>query len=100
MNTPWGSSQSVEVIAPGIRFLSTASHGGIELSRERLAEMPAHLKTPTTFYQAGSTFFEEDCEYARVVLAFPQYFTPTQVKQADQSLRVIHPEIFAKEAAR
>ena len=82
MRTPWGPSQHVETIANGIQFVSTASHGGMLLSPARFARMPAkHRKT-----FAGGRWFEEDCDAAKVVVAFPKHFTADQVKSATASV--------------
>lgn len=63
MNTPWGRSDYVEEVAPGIRSVETPSHGGYWLSAERRAQMPAALSLDSPWY-------EEDCEWARVAVAF------------------------------
>lgn len=73
VSTPWGQSDFVDVIAPGITFYGTSSHGGFLLSPERLAEMPACLRKRSTGY-CPANWFEEDCEAALVILAFPQFF--------------------------
>lgn len=72
--TPWGRADFVKEIAPGIIQVSTPGHGGLFLTAERLAEMPAKFKIPNDFYKDGDQFFEEDCEWERVSKAFPQYF--------------------------
>ena len=64
--TPWGPSQDARVVAPGITFHSTASHGGYHLSPERYAQMPEGFKE--TF--AGGPWYEEDCDAAMVILVF------------------------------
>lgn len=61
--TPWGPAQSVEQLAPGIEEVVTAGHGGIRLSPERLAAMPADARTADGWY-------EEDCEAAWVLHRF------------------------------
>jgi len=43
-STPWGVAYEREELAPGIVEVSTASHGGILLSKELQAQMPAHLR--------------------------------------------------------
>ncbi len=35
IRTPWGKAQTTEVLAEGIVFYSTASHGGFKLARPR-----------------------------------------------------------------
>ena len=46
MHTPWGPPQDIEELAEGVWRVSTASHGGLKLSRERWAEIPAEVGTP------------------------------------------------------
>lgn len=55
MRTPWGSSQSVITIAPGIVVVDTAGHGGVKLDRKRNAKIPLGARTEGGWY-------EEDCE--------------------------------------
>ena len=49
--------------------------------------MPEALRLPSGWY-------EEDCDWARVALAFPERFTPEDVAQAQQTLRSYAPEDF------
>jgi hypothetical protein len=89
MNTPWGVSQGrPHTIADGIDFYHTARHGGFHLSPERLAEMPDELRAARTDDGPECPWFEEDCDYALVVLAFPEYFTPEECDTAVRSARV------------
>ena len=56
--TPWGWTHNVEELADGVLRVSTPSHGGLKLSRERWDSLPTEVRevlhTPT--------FAEEDCE--------------------------------------
>jgi hypothetical protein len=70
---PWGKVEFPAEIAPGIWTLSTPSHGGIVVSAERRAAMPAQLRDFQTF--AGGNWYEEDCDWCVVALAFPEYFS-------------------------
>ena len=58
IHTPWGWTRESEELAEGILRVSTPSHGGLKLSRERCQELPDLVRdsflTPT--------FAEEDCE--------------------------------------
>lgn len=65
--TPWGPSQTSDKIAPGIMNYTTAGHGGVHVSKKRLAAMPEYLRREKGWY-------EEDCEWTLVALAFPQFF--------------------------
>ena len=56
--TPWGWTKDIEELTEGVWRVSTPSHGGLKLSRERWDELPAALRD-AMFTQ---TFAEEDCE--------------------------------------
>ena len=83
MRTPWGESQDIDTIADGITFASTASHGGILLSEERYAQMPEKYRK--TF--AGGRWYEEDCDWAKVAVTFPDCFELSDVENAKQILK-------------
>lgn len=85
ISTPWGMAQASEIYADGVVFHSTASHGGIKLDRTRNAAMPAMLRVPCGWY-------EEDCEWAKVVIGFPDLFTDYERRHADRTLREYYPE--------
>lgn len=70
IQTPWGQSQGVDVIAPGIEFVSTASHGGIRLSKQRNNQIPMWLKHLTFNEQGKSGWYEEDCDWCIPVIVF------------------------------
>ncbi len=97
-STPWGKPQTVEVIAHGIFAVTTASHGGIYLSRERLAEVPAYFQTSTFNRQGERGWFEEDCDWSIPALIFPAEFTAKQGAHAVALARQIavrcHTEAF------
>lgn len=80
INTPWGFSDSVREIASGITWYTTPSHGGFYLDSERYAEFRA--KYPRVKLWAGARWFEEDCDWAWVVLTFPQYFDAEMIANA------------------
>jgi hypothetical protein len=54
--------------------VSTASHGGIFLSDERLKQLPSVLASAPTFTQ-DPNWFEEDIDAILPVLAFPEHFS-------------------------
>lgn len=72
-STPWGSPQTQKEYAPGLVLVSTAGHGGFYVSDEWLAKMPADCREAKTY--TGRNWYEEDCDYATVVLAFPEFFS-------------------------
>lgn len=94
MQTPWGSSQSQKTIASGIVFYSTSSHGGIKLSSERVKQMPDDLRN---FGSTAPGWYEEDCEYSIVVLAFPELFKPEDFYFAVGSCKSYYPELVTPE---
>ncbi len=76
-NTPrptysmWGPVQHAEELAPGIWEVSTAGHGGLILSPERLAAMPESWRR-TPYSRDGQ--FEEDADWCIPILAFDKEF--------------------------
>jgi hypothetical protein len=102
VQTPWGPSQSSREIAPGIIRYDTASHGGYYLSPERVAEMPKPLREFVPFGgpQAGpGRWFEEDCDWSVVCLAFPQFFPADAIPAALATLRHYRPELYEQVVA-
>lgn len=56
-HSPWGTIDFVHPYAEGMVWVSTPGHGGLWLSNERLAAMPAEQRSADGWY-------EEDCEAA------------------------------------
>ena len=56
--TPWGWTKDVVELAEGVWRVSTPSHGGLKLSRERWDSLPTELRDA----MYTQTFAEEDCE--------------------------------------
>jgi len=78
--TPWGMSDSQHTYAPGIIFYSTPGHGGIHLDEEHNNKMPSKLRNADGWY-------EEDCEWAKVALIFPEAFEPSAVLSAKETMK-------------
>jgi hypothetical protein len=75
--SPWGQVQSSTAIGTtGIYKVETSEHGGLFVPNDLLETMPAALRT--NVYGRGN-WFEEDCEWALVALAFPAQFTAKQL---------------------
>lgn len=89
--SPWGkySSSDTHSHARGITSVSTASHGGFKLSKGRIVEM-AKKGLPAKIW------YEEDCEYALVVIAFPQYFDEAMVNNAKEVAKDWYPDEYMK----
>ena len=62
--TPWGWTRDIEELAEGVLRVSTPSHGGLKLSRERWDELPSAVRET----MLTPTFAEEDCEESIVRL--------------------------------
>src|SRR3972149_4268130 len=79
-STPWGVADDSERIARGIMRYRTPGHGGDHLSARRQAEMPAALRLDDGWY-------EEDCDWARVALGLPQFFSDKAQQATAQRYR-------------
>lgn len=86
-STIWGTADCSMKIARGIVSYSTPSHGGFHLSPTRQAEMPEVLKIESGWY-------EEDCDWCLVVMAFPQFFENADL--AKSCMRKWHPDRYEK----
>ena len=88
MRTPWGTADHVEELFDGAKRVSTPSHGGIRLTAARNAEMPDALRVADGWY-------EEDCEAALVIVAFPDHFPDRTVESAKISVRNWFPDRYS-----
>ena len=85
--TPWGEAETAKENPgeEGIVFVTTIGHGGFWLSDERLNEMPKELRKfgdSSPHHPSWKGWFEEDCEWGAVALAFPEFFTTAHLKEA------------------
>lgn len=85
--TPWGMADSSEKIARGIVSYSTPSHGGIHVTQRILDMMPEELRIESGWY-------EEDCDWCLVVVAFPQFFVNADL--AKSCMKDWHPDRYEK----
>ena len=84
-STPWGPSQQSTVHARGIVEYSCAGHGGFHLSKLRNAEVhPAWRK--------AKGWYEEDCDWAIVVMTFSGVFPAETVKTARDAAKRWNPD--------
>lgn len=74
ITTPWGFADRQTELAPGIISYSTPSHGGIQLSPELNAKVPAHIKAATFNKLGEQGWYEEDVDWAIVAHFFPDAF--------------------------
>lgn len=69
-DTPWGPPQTIRVLADGILFIATESHGGIWLDSRMNEQIPVELKE-LTFQQRGfQGWYEQDCDALKVIEFF------------------------------
>lgn len=92
-STPWGYSDSATDYARGVTFYSTPSHGGLHVAPTLNATIPDHLRE-------ASGWYEEDCDWCRVVLAFPDLFTAEERVDAESTLRHWHPARWERHTGR
>lgn len=83
--TPWGAAQSKVVYADGIISYETASHGGFKVHARYNREIPAP-------YRNENGWYEEDCEWAKVAVSFPAFFTEREVRLAKDTVRNWFPD--------
>ena len=93
--SPWGTIQDEEIIADGIVYVSTASHGGIWVASELLHRIKWTFLDYAAYWSGSSQWFEEDCAAQCVVVSFPEYFPAEQVERAWDVVR----RFVTKEAA-
>jgi hypothetical protein len=96
MDTPWGESESVEYIAPGLLFVSTASHGGYKVAKESLDVFPKEVLDATFNAQGWIGWFEEDVDWAWVALYFSASFPDRAIVAALKILESYKPEVIAE----
>jgi hypothetical protein len=86
-STPHGKADHVTLKAPGIWQYSTPGHGGYKLDRARNAAVHPALRRKGGWY-------EEDCEYAKVVLNFHALYTSAEVEQAHHTAKQYYPDTY------
>lgn len=79
-SSPWGAVQSEKLRAPGLVFVSTASHGGFSCSPDRWAHLMHEMPDFQSF--AGPEWLEEDCDALAVYVLWPDEFEPCAVFHA------------------
>jgi len=82
IQTPWGKADSVEQIGEGIFFASTSSHGGYFVPTALLNKIPEDYQRRALKWSGSRNWYEEDCEWASVVVSFAYLFNKDQVTAA------------------
>ena len=78
---PWGKAQHVTPLGDDVEHITTAGHGGFYVSDAAYATMPAKYKACSF---TNDQFFEEDCSWCGVALAFPELFEPHHIEAAQR----------------
>jgi hypothetical protein len=85
-STPWGKAQAVTPTPhPEIYFVSTAGHGGVKVTGKALQDLRRRNA-------AKSCWFEEDCAWSVVALAFPEAF-PGAYDNALRTAKDLYPDL-------
>lgn len=87
--TPWGMSDYKKKYAIGINFYGTPSHGGYKVSDKKNQMIPDYMRNLNGWY-------EEDCEWAKVVVCFPDVFETEHVEMAKNTLKNWFPDAYEK----
>jgi hypothetical protein len=74
MKTPWGNADSTEHLPGGIILASTSSHGGYYVPPALLPIIPEAWRAASWRGLGNAGWFEEDCDWCMVALAFPTVF--------------------------
>ena len=91
IDTPWGVADTVRVVALGIIWYSTSSHGGYGIDQERWAELRQVL--PGFQPWAGDGWLEEDCDWVAAVAVWPWLFDDWHCVVAVRSLLTYRTDI-------
>jgi hypothetical protein len=92
-STPWGASDYKSKVTRGINFYGTPGHGGYCVSKGLAAKMHPALQSVGEWY-GGALWFEEDCAYSAVYLAFPEHFEAAKVAGAHESIKDYYPDAY------
>ena len=80
-HTIWGKADTILPVAQGIHWITTPSHGGYVLSKDRIEVLK--LKFPlATPYKGDDRYWEKGCDWVYVTMAFPQHFDDDYVQKA------------------
>ncbi len=85
-DTPWGHAQQYENLGQGIFSVSTAGHGGIFVPDEMLGSIPEEHQRWAAQWSGSRNWYEEDCCWAAVAVAFPDRFPPDNLEHARKTL--------------
>lgn len=101
ISTPWGWSDSITQLSPGIDHVTTPRHGGIHISPAMLESVPVSWQYATFNRQGQSGWFEEDVDWCMIALIWPLAFSADQVQSAGETfMACILPKLVASTNGR
>jgi len=81
--TPWGIADNISRIGgEGILQVETPSHGGYYVPDALLGRMSKDAQASAVKWSGSKNWYEEDCSWAYVALAFPELFLPDAIEHA------------------
>ncbi len=94
--SPWEEVLEAYEEAPGIVRVHTGGHGGLLVERALYKRMDPVLRKGVTWKdRKGRGWFEEDCQAALVVVAFPELFGADHVRRARESCKQWNGSLYA-----
>lgn len=93
IQTPWGVADHYENLGQGIFTVFTPSHGGIFVPYEMLHCIPEEQRKEAAKWSGSEQWYEEDCCWAFVAVAFPDRFKPDAVENAKAYVATWNKEI-------
>ena len=85
-HTPWGYADQYANLGQGIFQVSTPGHGGIFVPQCMVHCIPQHQREWAAKWSGSEQWYEEDCCWACVALAFPDCFPPEAQGYARRTL--------------
>jgi hypothetical protein len=93
--SPWGKIQNKLDIAAGIKFVSTAGHGGLMISEKLAIKNLPQIALKEGILYSGYYCFEEDCAYAIPVFIMDIPLLPNANHSiAEKTVKNWYPDIY------
>jgi len=86
MRTPWGTADYITDIGQGVLSVGTPSHGGFHVPKALLHRIPAEGQEYAERWSGSAQWYEEDCAWAYVALALPEFFSDEDREHAKSTL--------------
>jgi hypothetical protein len=85
VETPWGRAETARSQGEGVVFYATPSHGGFRLDVQRNERIPERWRNESRWY-------EEDWQWAKVAVTFPEFFASDDLDTARQIMMYVFGE--------